>query len=162
MDKIIQRKCAKWKKKKQRKMTEFSDNPNSSGSHILTQIEKFFFSFIFQFFSDTKGYRLILEYTFKYLCTVYSAGDLMFVFVKYCELQLFLEERCVWHMCITQSFLRKRKGPLITGLISPTVSCGENKSHNFPLLTLKLMLKVKEIFWSLCMYFQSVLWLEAV
>lgn len=76
-------------------MTESSDNPNSSGSHILTQIEKFFFSFIFQFFCDTKGYRLILEYTFKYLCTVYSARDLMFVFVECCELQLFLEERCV-------------------------------------------------------------------
>lgn len=37
--------------KKQRKMTEFSDNPNSSGSHILTQTEKFFFFFHISVFS---------------------------------------------------------------------------------------------------------------
>lgn len=48
-------KMCKVKKKKQRKMTEFSDNPNSSGSHILTQIEKFFFLSYFSFFLIQKG-----------------------------------------------------------------------------------------------------------
>lgn len=67
------------------------------------------FFFHISIISDTKGYMLILEYTFKY-----DTGG-----------------------SITKRFFKK-KAPLITAWVK--------KSHNFPILVLKLMLKVKDVF----------------
>lgn len=92
MDKIIQRKM--YKMRKQNRDEDSSDNFEMLLSpHILSQIERSCLFFHISAFADRKEYMLILEYTFKYLCTVYSAGDLMFVFVECFQLKTFLEER---------------------------------------------------------------------